>query len=93
MHWEAHCQLSVGVLSIRVGLNSFALATCCLYRNSDTAYILGDFRSRHNQCHTVVDMAFLVGGLWFKEVVSFVYLVGYDKTSGSLNSIPLLTCY
>lgn len=43
---------------------------------ADTASILGDFRSKHTQCHTVIDMASLVGGVWLKELVGFLYLIG-----------------
>lgn len=42
----------------------------------DTAFILGTFRNNHRQCHTVIDMAFLVGGKFLKELVSALYLIG-----------------
>ncbi|KIW55423.1 hypothetical protein PV05_04167 [Exophiala xenobiotica] len=51
--------------------------------NTYTASNLGDFRSKHAQCHTVIDMANLVGGVWLKELVGFLYLVSFVLVSGS----------
>ncbi|KIX05270.1 uncharacterized protein Z518_06142 [Rhinocladiella mackenziei CBS 650.93] len=51
--------------------------------NTYTASILGDFRTKHKQCHTVIDTASVVGGVWLKELVGFLYLIGFVLVSGS----------
>lgn len=51
--------------------------------NAYGALILGDFRNRHPQCHSVADMAQVVGGPVFKEIVGFMFIVTYVITAAS----------
>ncbi|KAG2414455.1 hypothetical protein HFD88_003646 [Aspergillus terreus] len=51
--------------------------------NAYGALILGDFRNRHPQCHSVADMAQVVGGPIFKEIVGFMFIVTYVITAAS----------
>ncbi|EEB92418.1 hypothetical protein MPER_09075, partial [Moniliophthora perniciosa FA553] len=40
-------------------------------------FILGDFRNNHRGCHTIVDMAYIIGGPLLKELVGVVYIAAY----------------
>ncbi|KAL5359435.1 transmembrane amino acid transporter protein-domain-containing protein [Aspergillus floccosus] len=51
--------------------------------NSYGAIILGDFCNRHPQCHSVADMAQVVGGHVFKEIVGLMFIVTYVITAAS----------
>ncbi|KAL2211410.1 neutral amino acid permease [Sarocladium strictum] len=80
---------STGVLSIPTAFASLGALGGSLSvigwggLNTYTAYILGKFRNNHRQCHTVVDMAYLVGGSFLRELVSIIYLIGFVLVSGS----------
>lgn len=41
----------------------------------DTAVILGNFRNKHPGCHSIADMAAVVGGSAFKEFVGLLFIV------------------
>lgn len=45
--------------------------------------ILGNFRTRHPHCHSVADMANVVGGAGAKEVVGLLFIIAYVLTTGS----------
>ncbi|KAJ8081861.1 hypothetical protein PM082_007707 [Marasmius tenuissimus] len=51
--------------------------------NTYTAVIQGNFRNNHRQCHTIVDMAQLVGGPILRETTSFIYLIAYILCAGA----------
>ncbi|KAL0579326.1 hypothetical protein V5O48_002659 [Marasmius crinis-equi] len=51
--------------------------------NTYTAVIQGNFRNNHRQCHTIVDMAQLVGGPILREITSFIYLIAYILCAGA----------
>ncbi|KAL4896036.1 transmembrane amino acid transporter protein-domain-containing protein [Aspergillus ambiguus] len=51
--------------------------------NAYGAIILGNFRNRHPQCHSVADMAQVVGGYIFKEIVGLMFIVTYVITAAS----------
>jgi hypothetical protein len=46
--------------------------------NTYCAIILGNFRSQHPGCHSIADMAAVVGGPIFKEFVGGVFIVAYS---------------
>lgn len=45
--------------------------------------ILGDFRARHPSCHSVADMAGVVGGVVAKEVTGLLFIIAYILVTGS----------
>lgn len=45
--------------------------------NTYCAIIQGNFRNAHAGCHSIADMANVVGGVWLKEVVGVLFLVTY----------------
>lgn len=45
--------------------------------NTYCAIILGNFRNRHAGCHSIADMAGVLGGLVFKEIVGGVFMIAY----------------
>lgn len=51
--------------------------------NTYSAFLLGAFRLRHAGCHGLQDMAFIVGGKWYRELVGVLFLIGYDLVAGS----------
>ncbi|KAF9891204.1 hypothetical protein FE257_004768 [Aspergillus nanangensis] len=51
--------------------------------NAYGAIVLGKFRNRFPQCHSVADMAQVVGGNVFKEIVGFMFIVTYVITAAS----------
>ncbi|KAF9269444.1 hypothetical protein L218DRAFT_268596 [Marasmius fiardii PR-910] len=51
--------------------------------NTYTAAIQGSFRNKHRQCHTIVDMADVVGGPILREITSLVYLIAYILCAGA----------
>ncbi|WWC62253.1 uncharacterized protein I303_104849 [Kwoniella dejecticola CBS 10117] len=80
---------SVGVLSIPgvfayVGALPGALLVIGwgLY-NTYAAFILGAFRLRHPGMHGLQDMAYIVGGAWYRELVGVLYVIGYTLVTGS----------
>ncbi|KAK8080332.1 Amino acid transporter- transmembrane [Apiospora hydei] len=63
---------STGILSIPTAL--YAL---------DSAIVQGNFRNRHPECHSIVDMAHTLGGPWLRELVGLIFLVAYVLVTGS----------
>lgn len=45
--------------------------------NTYGAVILGNFRNNHAGCHSIADMAGIIGGVVFKEVVGGIFMVAY----------------
>ncbi|PKY04508.1 amino acid transporter [Aspergillus campestris IBT 28561] len=45
--------------------------------------ILGNFRARHPSCHSVADMAGVVGGVVAKEVTGLLFIIAYILVTGS----------
>ncbi|KAL9570099.1 hypothetical protein ACKAV7_005607 [Fusarium commune] len=45
--------------------------------NTYCAVILGDFRNEYPQCHSIADMADIIGGLILREVTGVLFLVVY----------------
>lgn len=45
--------------------------------------ILGQFRTRHPRCHSIADMAQVVGGPIVKEVTGLLFIAGYVLVTGS----------
>lgn len=53
------------------------------FLNTYCAIVQGDFRSRHPRCHSIADMADVVGGPWLREVVGFLFLLAWTIASAS----------
>ncbi|GJN71099.1 hypothetical protein PLIIFM63780_002311 [Purpureocillium lilacinum] len=53
------------------------------FLNTYCAIIQGNFRNSHAGCHSIADMAEVVGGLWLKEVVGVFFLVTYAIVGAS----------
>ncbi|KAK1925999.1 transmembrane amino acid transporter protein-domain-containing protein [Papiliotrema laurentii] len=51
--------------------------------NTYGGFLLGAFRLRHPGMHGLQDMAYLVGGPIYREVVGVLYVVGYTLVAGS----------
>lgn len=51
--------------------------------NTYSFVILGNFRVRRPHCHSVADMAEVVGGVVAKEGTGFLFIIGYVLTTGS----------
>ncbi|ROW09263.1 hypothetical protein VPNG_05871 [Cytospora leucostoma] len=51
--------------------------------NTYCAIIQGNFRNKHAGCHSIADMAYVVGGSWLKEVVGVFFLVTYAIVGAS----------
>ena len=51
--------------------------------NAYGALVLGEFRNKHPQCHSVADMALVTGGPIFREIVGFMFIVTYVITAAS----------
>ncbi|WVQ94030.1 hypothetical protein IAU59_001108 [Kwoniella sp. CBS 9459] len=51
--------------------------------NTYGGFILGAFRLRHPGMHGLQDMANVVGGAWYRELVGVLYVVGYTLVTGS----------
>lgn len=51
--------------------------------NTYCAIIQGDFQRKHPQCHTVVDMAYILGGPILKELVGLLFTIGYVIVAAS----------
>ncbi|KAH9892252.1 amino acid transporter [Xylariomycetidae sp. FL2044] len=80
---------ATGVLSIPTAMYSLGAVGGALsvigwsVMNTYTALIQGDFKTRHPECHTLADMGYTVGGVWFKEAIGFLYLVAYVLCTGT----------
>ncbi|KAF6836742.1 N amino acid transport system protein 9 [Colletotrichum plurivorum] len=53
------------------------------FLNTYCAIIQGNFRNAHAGCHSIADMANVVGGVWLKEVVGVLFLVTYAIVGAS----------
>ncbi|KAL1865067.1 hypothetical protein VTK73DRAFT_5522 [Phialemonium thermophilum] len=53
------------------------------FLNTYCAIIQGNFRNSHAGCHSIADMANVVGGAWLKEVVGALFLVTYAIVGAS----------
>ncbi|KAF9875240.1 neutral amino acid permease [Colletotrichum karsti] len=53
------------------------------FLNTYCAIIQGNFRNAHAGCHSIADMANVVGGTWLKEVVGVLFLVTYAIVGAS----------
>lgn len=51
--------------------------------NTYTAVVQGDFRNSHPGCHSIADMAAVLGGNVLKEVVGALFLIAYVLCAGS----------
>lgn len=49
----------------------------------DTAVVQGNFRNSHAGCHSIADMAEVLGGVALKEVVGALFLIAYVLCAGS----------
>ena len=53
------------------------------FLNTYCAIIQGNFRNSHPGCHSIADMAHVVGGKWLREVVGGFFLVTYAIVGAS----------
>ncbi|KAG9742746.1 amino acid transporter, partial [Aureobasidium melanogenum] len=51
--------------------------------NTYTAVLQGDFRNNHPRCHSIADMAGVVGGKVMKELTGALFIVAYVILTGS----------
>jgi hypothetical protein len=51
--------------------------------NTYCAILQGNFRNRHPGCHSIADMAQVVGGPILKEIVGFLFTVSYVIVAAS----------
>ena len=51
--------------------------------NTYEAVIQGNFRNAHPGCHSIADMAEVLGGVILKEIVGGVFLIAYILATGS----------
>lgn len=51
--------------------------------NTYTAIIQGNFRNRHAHCHSIADMAKVVGGVPFREFIGGLFIIAYVLCTGS----------
>ena len=51
--------------------------------NTYGAIILGDFRNSHPGCHSIADMAKVVGGPALREIVGVMFIITYVMTAAS----------
>lgn len=51
--------------------------------NTYTTVVQGDFRNRHIGCHSIADMAEVLGGVVLKEIVGGLFLIAYILCAGS----------
>lgn len=74
---------AVGVLSIPSAMYSLGAVGGALSvigwqaLNTYTATLQGDFRNNHPRCHSIADMAGVVGGNVLKELTGFLFIVFY----------------
>ncbi|KAK6374004.1 hypothetical protein LTS17_007974 [Exophiala oligosperma] len=75
-------QFALGVLNLPtvlyiVGALPGALLICAWGAyNTYSAVLLGAYRNRHPGIHTQVEMAYRVGGIWFKELTGALFIIG-----------------
>jgi hypothetical protein len=51
--------------------------------NTYAFVILGEFRSKHPGCHSIADMAQVVGGTVTKEITGFLFILAYVLCAGA----------
>lgn len=51
--------------------------------NTYCAIVQGNFRNNHAGCHSIADMANVVGGVWLKEIVGIFFLVTFAIVGAS----------
>ncbi|KAJ6787532.1 hypothetical protein PWT90_02787 [Aphanocladium album] len=80
---------ATGVLSIPSALytlgafpGSVNIVGWC-FLNTYCAIVQGNFRNRHPGCHSIGDMAEVVGGKWLREVVGVLFLLTWSIASAS----------
>ncbi|KAI2625752.1 amino acid transporter [Hypoxylon sp. NC1633] len=78
----AYCQVPGAMYDIGAVGGALSIVGWCLM-NTWTAIIQGDFKTRHPECHSLADMGYLVGGVWFRELIGILYLIAYTLCSGS----------
>ncbi|RDW63845.1 hypothetical protein BP5796_10347 [Coleophoma crateriformis] len=82
-------QFALGVLSIPTAMYSLGALGGALSvigwgaLNTYAAVIQGDFRNRHAGCHTIADMAFVLGGTWLRELCGGLFVIAYILCTGS----------
>jgi len=80
---------ATGVLSIPTSMYSLGAVGGALSvvgwgaLNTYTGKIQGDFRNRHPGCHSIADMAEVLGGVVLKEIAGALFLIGYILCVGS----------
>ncbi|KAI0477145.1 putative amino acid transporter [Xylariaceae sp. FL0804] len=80
---------SLGVLSIPTAMSSLGAVGGALSIvawqavNTYCTIVQGNFRNRHPECHTLVDMGQKLGGAWLRELIGAVFLVAYILVVGS----------
>jgi hypothetical protein len=80
---------ATGVLSIPAGMYEIGAVGGALVLvgfgclNTYVGKIQGDFRNKHPSCHSVADMAEVIGGSIFKELVGALYLVAWVLCAGA----------
>lgn len=80
---------ATGVLSIPTAMYSLGAVGGALSvigwgaLNTYTAMIQGDFRNNHLGCHSIADMAQVVGGVWVKELTGALFIIAYVLCAGS----------
>lgn len=80
---------ATGVLSIPIALSALGafpgainvVAWCVV--NTYAAMLMGDFRNRHSGCHSVADMAHVVGGKALRELVGGLFIITWVIVAGS----------
>ncbi|KAF1816887.1 hypothetical protein P152DRAFT_386610 [Eremomyces bilateralis CBS 781.70] len=74
---------ATGVLSIPAALYTLGAApgAICILGfvslNSYSGFLLGRFRNSHPGCHSVADMAQLIGGKVFREIIGAIFLLSF----------------
>ncbi|KAI5198563.1 hypothetical protein E4T38_07478 [Aureobasidium subglaciale] len=80
---------ALGVLSIPSAMYSLGAVGGALSvigwqaLNTYTAVLQGDFRNNHPRCHSIADMAGVVGGPIMKELTGAMFIVAYVILTGS----------
>jgi hypothetical protein len=83
------CLFAVGVLSIPTALHTLGAVGGALNVvgwgafNTYVGLLLGNFRQRHRGCHSVADMAGLVGGPIVKEIAGLLFIIAYVLSAGA----------
>ncbi|KAH6684582.1 transmembrane amino acid transporter protein-domain-containing protein [Halenospora varia] len=82
-------QFALGVLSIPTSMYALGALGGALSvvgwgaLNTYGAIVQGSFRNRHAGCHTIADMANVVGGKWLKEICGFLFVIAYILCTGA----------